>query len=124
MRSGDAVAGLEALVRGHLSAASVPMGQALAVNLHALRGAEPRLGAARYERLVAGIIEQGMSSGQIRTVPVRPAVKLVIGAMNGVSQWFKPDGKLPLEDVVTGVVGVLLTGVERDPGLRGGPGVP
>jgi hypothetical protein len=44
--------------------------------------------------------------------------------MNGVSQWFKPDGKLPLDDVVAGVVGVLLTGVERTTELRGGPSVP
>ena len=44
-------------------------------------------------RIVAGIIQQGMDTGRIRTVPIRPAVYLFIGAMNGVSQWFKPEVK-------------------------------
>jgi AcrR family transcriptional regulator len=122
--AGDPVGALRALVEGHLSAVTEPIGQALSANLHALRREGPKEEAKRYEQLVARIIQQGMDTERIRVVPIRPAVKLFIGAMNGVSQWFKPDGKLPLEDVVTGVVGVLLTGVERDARLRGGPGVP
>ena len=124
LRVSDALGALQALVRCHLSAVEGPIGRALVANLHELRRGAPKAGAKRYERLVADIIQQGMDTGRIRIIPVRPAVNLFIGAMNGVSQWFKPDGKLPLEDVVEGVVGVLLNGVERDPGLRGGPGVP
>jgi AcrR family transcriptional regulator len=121
----DAVGALEALVRCHLSAVEGPIGRALVANLHELRREGPKGGAKRYERLVADIIQQGMDSGRIRTVPVRPAVNLFIGALNGVSQWFNPDGKLPLEDVVEGVVGVLLRGVETTPAaLHGGPSVP
>lgn len=123
LRDGDAIAALRALVRCHLSAVERPIGRALMVNLHELRREGPKAQAERYERLVADIIQQGMDTQRIRTVPMRPAVNLFIGAMNGVSQWFKPDGKLPLDDVVTGVVGVLLNGVER-PTLRGGPSVP
>jgi AcrR family transcriptional regulator len=124
LRDSDAVGALQALVRCHLSAVEGPIGRALVANLHELRRGSPKAGAKRYERLVADIIQQGIDTGRIRIIPVRPAVNLFIGAMNGVSQWFKPDGKLPLEDVVSGVVGVLLNGVERDTGLRGGPGVP
>jgi AcrR family transcriptional regulator len=122
--TGDPVGALRALVEGHLSAVTEPIGQALSANLHVLRREGPKEEAKRYEQLVARIIQQGIDTERIRVVPIRPAVKLFIGAMNGVSQWFKPDGKLPLDDVVTGVVGVLLNGVERDAGLRGGPGVP
>lgn len=124
LRDSDPVGALRELVRAHLSAVEGPIGRALSVNLHVLRRAGPKVEADRYEQLVADIIQQGMDTERIRVVPIRPAVKLFIGAMNGVSQWFRPDGKLPLDDVVTGVVGVLLGGVERHAPLRGGPSVP
>ena len=124
LAAGDPVGALRALVEGHLSAVTEPVGQALSANPHVLRRDGPREESKRYEQLVARVIQQGMDTERIRVVPIRPVVKLFIGALNGVAQWFKPDGKLPLEDVVTGVVGVLLNGVERDVALRGGPGVP
>lgn len=113
LRARDPIGALHALVRGHLSAVEGPIGQALSVNFHVLRLAAPAVEADRYERLVGDIIQQGIDMERIRIVPMRPAVKLFIGAMNGVSQWFRPDGKLRLDDVVAGVVGVLLNGVEH-----------
>jgi AcrR family transcriptional regulator len=124
LRDSDPIGALRELVRGHLSAVEGPIGRALSANLHVLRRPGPKVEADRYEQLVADIIQQGMDTQRIRIVPIRPAVKLFIGAMNGVSQWFRPDGKLPLDDVVTGVVGVLLGGVELHAPLRGGPSVP
>ena len=124
LATGDPVGALRALVEGHLSAVSEPVAQALLANPHVFGREEPREQSKRYEQLVASVIQQGIDTERIRIVPIRPVVKLFIGALNGVAQWFKPDGKLPLDDVVTGVVGVLLNGVERDVALRGGPGVP
>jgi len=124
-RGEDAVAALSAIVRGHMTASTEPLGRALALNLHAFRSGPARLQGDRYERLVAEVVEAGIASGRIRLVSVRPAVKLMLGAMNGVSQWFKPDGNVSLDEVVEGIVGVLLRGVESSPtALHGGPSVP
>lgn len=121
---GDAEAVMAALAMGHLALAGTPQGRALTTNPHALRRGAPRDQADRYEDLVAGVIQRGIESGRIRPVVLRPAVKLVIGAMNGVSQWFHPSGNLSVDEVVDGVVGVLLHGVASDTTLRGGPAVP
>jgi AcrR family transcriptional regulator len=86
LRLADPIGALRELVRAHLSAVEGPIGRALSANLHVLRRAGPKVEADRYEQLVADIIQQGMDTGRIRIVPIRPAVKLFIGAMNGVSQ--------------------------------------
>jgi AcrR family transcriptional regulator len=117
-RNEGALAALSAVVSGHIGATRSALGRALTENLHVLRHGVARTQSERYERIVAGVIEAGIESGVIRVVPVRPAVKLVIGAMNGVSQWFSPSGKLSLDEVVEGVVGVLLHGVEVADGQR------
>lgn len=124
LRQGDSVEALRELVRWHVGAVEGPIGRALASNLHELRREGAIDGVERYERLVGDIIQQGIDADRIRALPIRPAVKLFIGAMNGISQWFKPDGTLSLDEVVNGTVSVLLSGVESATTLRGGPGAP
>lgn len=109
----DAVEALSVVVAGHLGTTESVFSRVLAENLHVIRQGPAREQAARYERIVSGILESGMAAGRIREMPVRPAVKLLIGAMNGVSQWFDHNGSLSLDEVSEGLVGVFLRGVEQ-----------
>lgn len=111
--SGDAVTLLKAFISAHLAATtSTPQGRMLAENLQAQRGTEPRAEAAGYERMLAEILEQGIAAGEIRPVIIRPAVKMILGALNAVSLWYDPAGSLSLDDVADGFVGVTLRGLE------------
>jgi AcrR family transcriptional regulator len=45
----------------------------------------------QYERLFAGVIEEGRQAGELRDVDPRIATKPVLGALNWISLWYDPE---------------------------------
>jgi TetR/AcrR family transcriptional regulator, cholesterol catabolism regulator len=63
----------------------------------------------RYEEGWRDLLAAGMASGTIPTVDVDLLSRAVIGAYNSVWQWYRPDGRLGLDEVADFYVPRLLT---------------
>lgn len=74
----------------------------------------------RYEKLLRACIAQGVESGEFK--PVDPAIagRVVLSMVNGLSRWFRPGGKLTIDQVVEQYIDILLSGLARAPAQ--GPG--
>jgi hypothetical protein len=72
-------------------------GSPLAFEVTAFGGrdqAEIVAGRDRYEREVRRIIESGMRDGSFRAADAKVAAFAVLGALNWVSRWYRPEGAL------------------------------
>ncbi|WP_209123453.1 TetR/AcrR family transcriptional regulator [Alkalihalobacillus sp. BA299] len=52
-----------------------------------------------YENLFAQIISRGIESGEFTAKEPSIARMIILGAMNWIQQWYKPDGKLSKEQL-------------------------
>ncbi len=48
----------------------------------------------RYERGIRAIIEEGVAAGEFRPVDPKVATFVVLGAINWVARWYRPEGAL------------------------------
>jgi hypothetical protein len=48
----------------------------------------------RYERGLRRIIESGVKSGEFRAVDSKIAVFAILGAINWIARWYRPEGSL------------------------------
>lgn len=109
---------LRAFVRAHVrNAATSSDGRVLAENLDALTarttsGALAEVRRAHEERLAA-ILRDGIAEGIFRPLELRPTVKLIFGAVNGVPRWFDPAGTLSIDELADEVVDLLTLGLKE-----------
>jgi TetR/AcrR family transcriptional regulator, cholesterol catabolism regulator len=66
----------------------------------------------RYEMLLAGIIEDGIESGMLRTVDVRSAVLVIISVVNWTYQWYRPGGPLSPAELADEYMDIILNGLK------------
>jgi TetR/AcrR family transcriptional regulator len=66
----------------------------------------------RYERALRDIIEHGMRDGTFRPGSAKVAAFTILGALNGIARWYRPDGELDAralgEQFASHLVGGLL----------------
>ena len=66
----------------------------------------------RYERALRDIIERGMRDGTFRPGNAKVAAFTLLGALNGIARWYRPDGELDAralgEQFASHLVGGLL----------------
>jgi TetR/AcrR family transcriptional regulator len=48
----------------------------------------------RYERALRKMIQQGIAAGEFRAVDAKTAVFAILGAINWIARWYRPDGSL------------------------------
>lgn len=65
----------------------------------------------QYQRLIASVIRDGIDNGQFREVDANLAALHILGALNWMLQWYRPDGRLGLDEVVTTFVDLALSGL-------------
>jgi AcrR family transcriptional regulator len=53
----------------------------------------------RYERAVRSIISRGIRSGEFRDVDPKVAVFAILGSINWIARWYRPEGTLHAEDL-------------------------
>jgi AcrR family transcriptional regulator len=108
---------LRRLVLAHLSHVLGELGGSFAhVEFHALPDAqlEEVVGwRDAYERLVRGVIDEGVREGEFRTVDAKLSALALLGALNWAAVWWRPDGALSLEEVARGTADLFLKGLER-----------
>lgn len=107
---------LRAFVRAHVHVAvSTPEGRVLAENLDLLmsRSASAELASLRrkHEAVATDILTAGVRTGEFRRVAIRPAVKLLFGALNAVPRWLDDGAPKEFEQVLDQVSDILLSGI-------------
>lgn len=68
-------------------------------------------GRDRYERWLREIIDAGMRSGEFRPGNPKIAVFVVLGAINWIARWYRPEGALHASELGTEFVENLLSGL-------------
>ncbi len=69
----------------------------------------------RYERLFQQLIHDGIEAGALAPVDERLATLHVLGSMNAIRRWYKPEGRLSAPQLATEIADMLLRGVCRCP---------
>jgi AcrR family transcriptional regulator len=125
LKSASAIAATEAspgeklrsLVRAHLSHVLGELGGSFAhVEFHALPDAqltEVVRWRDAYERIVRGVVEEGIRAGAFRAVDAKLATLALLGALNWAAVWWRPDGPLPVDEVAERTSDLFLKGLER-----------
>jgi AcrR family transcriptional regulator len=52
-----------------------------------------------YEAYFRGVIEEGVASGEFRPVDPPIAAAWILSALNGIAQWYRPDGRLTADEI-------------------------
>ncbi len=107
---------LRRLVGAHLGHILDDLGGSFAhVEFHALPPpllAEVVKGRDAYERIVRGILEEGVASGAFRALDVKLGALSLLGALNWTVVWWRPDGRHTLHEVAAEVAEIFLRGVK------------
>jgi hypothetical protein len=64
-----------------------------------------------YQKLLAGLIRAGIEDGSFRDVDADLAALHMLGALNWTLQWYRPDGRATLDEVVATYAGLALGGL-------------
>jgi AcrR family transcriptional regulator len=53
----------------------------------------------KYERAVRRIITRGIADGEFRAVDVKTAVFAILGSINWIARWYRPEGSLHADEL-------------------------
>ena len=67
----------------------------------------------RYERRLRRMIEHGIKDGSFRAVDPKLATFAILGAINWIARWYRPEGKSQAPEVGTEFADHLVGGLER-----------
>lgn len=124
---GSAREQLAHVVRQHVRVMTETLeGSPLAFEVSAFSPERQReLMAARdaYERGVRGIIERGIRNEEFRRMNAKVAVFAILGAINWIARWYRPEGTLHAAELGEQYAELLVRGMERRPlAARRAPG--
>lgn len=66
-----------------------------------------------FEQLFRQVVDEGVRSGEFQPLDVGITVKTLLGAQNWVGVWYRPDGRLPGEQIAAMMADTLLNGLLR-----------
>ncbi len=107
------------LIREHVRVMTDELeGSPLAFEVTALSDelrAEIIAGRDRYEQILRDIVEEGVERGEFRRVDPKIAVFAILGAINWIARWYRPDGKAHSGELGAQFAEHLLGGLEARP---------
>ena len=65
-----------------------------------------------YERAVRRIIERGIRNGEFRRVDAKVAVFVILGAINWIARWYRPEGSLHAAELGDRFTDLFLAGLD------------
>jgi AcrR family transcriptional regulator len=118
--TGPAIDRLEHVVRGSVRvlAAELPS----VTLLLRVRGNSPVEQAAlerrrQFDRVVTGLVRAAEEAGDVRPdVPPAVTSRLLFGAVNSLTEWYRPDGDLSADDLADALVATTFEGLRARPG--------
>lgn len=124
-RTGGDAARLARLIHAHVRIMiEVLEGSPLAFEVPALspeRQAEIVARRDRYEAELRGIVERGVESGEFRPVDPKIATFAILGAINWIARWYRPEGRLDAPALGARFAAYLVGGLTCDGGGAAGP---
>lgn len=91
--------------------------RAMLVSFTSMSEPEPRREAAdlreRYERLLRGILSDGVAQGRFREVDPADAGRMVLSLLNWMARWFRPGGAKTAPEVARDYADLLMRGMHR-----------
>lgn len=115
--AGPADEKLRRLVRAHLGHILDELGGSLAhIEFHALRPKRLQEVVSKrdtYERVVRGVLSEGIATGLFRETDVKLAALALLGALNWTVVWWRPEGQHDLETVAEQIADTFLRGLAR-----------
>lgn len=113
--AGTAPAKLRALVAGHVRCLLVETGGSAAhLEFRALppsRRATVARGRRAYETLVRRLVARGVEAGELRPVDAKLAALALLGALNGIVTWWRPEGDRSPEAIAASYADTLVGGM-------------
>lgn len=67
----------------------------------------------RYEHAVRKIVEQGIRAGELRPVDAKVATFAILGAINWIARWYRPEGELHAAELGEAFVDQILGGLRK-----------
>lgn len=75
----------------------------------------------QLERGVRGLIEEGVRAGEFECDNVKLAGFSILGAINWIPKWYRPNGPLHADEIAGGMVDYFLRGLRRNGDARSAP---
>ncbi len=66
-----------------------------------------------YERLLRGLVSDGIREGTFADVDEKFATLLILSSINWIYQWYHPDGPMSPEEIARRLTGLLFNGLRR-----------
>ena len=118
-RSEDPMQGLEAMVRfqigymeNNLERIKVLVEEQKSMGAHL--SAKTKVAQARILALYEDVLERCMGQGRIKKIHLATAAFSILGQINWLYHWYKPDGALSIEQLADEVTSILLHGLSAD----------
>jgi AcrR family transcriptional regulator len=114
-RHSGAAERLRYVIREHVRVMTDTLqGSALALEVAALgpeRKARVVAARDRYEQGIRAIIEEGIAAGELRHHDAKVAVFALLGAINWIARWYRPDGSVSAGVLATQFADLLVGGL-------------
>lgn len=68
----------------------------------------------RYEQLLRDILQAGMDAGELRGMDVRLAGHFVLGSINWMPRWYKPEGALSAAGIADRFCDMIIDGIRAE----------
>lgn len=107
---------LNLMLTGYITMLLDELGACVLTQVDELRPQDRRAVVARrdaFEREFVGIIEEGITDGTLRPMDPKLAVFTFMGAINWMTFWYKPGGRLTPSDIAQGITKVMLHGMSN-----------
>jgi TetR/AcrR family transcriptional regulator len=69
-------------------------------------------GRDRYERAVRGMVERGVKAGAFRKVDSKLTTFAILGAINWIARWYRPEGQLRAPELGEQFASILIGGLQ------------
>lgn len=103
------------LIREHVRVMTDTLqGSPLAFDVHALSPAHQReiiAGRDAYEQVLRELIEEGVQQGEFRPLPPKIAAFVILGAINWIARWYRPQGTFQARELGEAYAQHLLGGL-------------
>lgn len=99
----------------------------------AMVGARPLEGTAsqkirdfqrKLDVTVRGLVQEGMTTGELKACDPGLVAAMLFGTLNWVPHWYRPDGRLTLDQIVKDFVDMLVRGIAGDARAQATPRAP
>ncbi|MEL6675712.1 MAG: TetR/AcrR family transcriptional regulator [Bacteroidota bacterium] len=67
----------------------------------------------RYRFIIAGVVKEGIEAGQCREGSPRFLTSLLLASINWLHQWYKPEGRMSVEEIEEAITTFILQGLKK-----------